>query len=1120
MGRCSLLLAVLLAGCTPSVVAEASPEQLEPKQSREAELRPGKIHRFQLALDTDRYLWINVQQLGGDLQLTLRGPDGEKLEAVDDQSGPGGIENLAWITTVGGVYMLEVEASSPPAAGGSYQLTWHTLEPATAVLRKRAPADRSYVRAFGLQSRGGKARWEEAIALYEPTLAVWREIGDAAQEASTLDNLGFCHLRLESFAIARLFFERAVARWPEPDFSPNKANSLHNLASVHNELEQPLAAVRSYQPALEILRASGRPLEAARALHGLGAAYKSAGRLAEAEQALLEALASFEQAAGEHDLVLTLNTLGAVYSHQGRVDEALATLERARERVGEDDPLGIRLSAAVAANLSSIYNWIGDPTLAFEGYRRALELNRRAEDRIGEAEVERQLGLLCRDLGQHEEALAHFERCAELKTGLGKLVGAAEAQVLVADTHRELGRSQEALRLFAQVLPVLEARGKPVDVAMALEKQGLALEAVGRSEAAAVVYRRALSTLGDLEEAGREARLYAAFGAGQLRVGAMTLGETWLAKALERARSCADRATEVAVLVEQARLARRRGQLERAQGLVSDALEVVETVRARMGGEHFRAGYLAQQMGAFELAVEVLTERHRREPGAGFDAQAFELSERMRARVLFERVSAAEVDFRAGVDAELLERERQLRRRLNARESFRQSVGWRLGEQERSALDREIAQRLHELHAVEATIFRQSPRFELLAGHQPLTLAEVGRELLDEETALLEVLLGEVRSFLWVVTRRGHRLVELPARAELETLARRLRELLTLPVPRASQTSEQRRQWAQQVAQSEREYVAEGRRLSALLLEPAAELIADRRLVFVADGALDLLPFAALPMPRSTPDAWEPLIAEREVIQAPSASVLAALRREQREAPDRLLAVFADPVFERSDPRVGSGVTLASMTRSESDAERLGLSRLPHSRSEAEALLGLAAGKGEVLPALDFEASRAKLLAADLGRYRFLHFATHGVIDDQHPELTGIALSNVTRSGEPVEGLLHLHDVYGLRLRAELAVLSACETAVGREVRGEGLLSLTRGFMHAGVPRVVASFWRVNDRSTGELMEHFYAGLLRDGLRPAAALRAAMLAARREAGAQRERHPYYWAGFGLWGDWR
>jgi CHAT domain-containing protein len=166
----------------------------------------------------------------------------------------------------------------------------------------------------------------------------------------------------------------------------------------------------------------------------------------------------------------------------------------------------------------------------------------------------------------------------------------------------------------------------------------------------------------------------------------------------------------------------------------------------------------------------------------------------------------------------------------------------------------------------------------------------------------------------------------------------------------------------------------------------------------------------------------------------------------------------------------------------------------------------------------DFDASLATVEAGDLAAYRNIHLATHSVIDTHHPELSGIVLSLVDRRGALQDGFLRLHELFNLKLPADLVVLSACQTALGPEVRGEGIIGLARGFMYAGAARIVATEWKVDDAATAELMKRFYAAMLGPSRqRPSAALRAAQLSMWRDPA---WRSPYFWAGFTMIGEWR
>ncbi|MBI3951876.1 MAG: CHAT domain-containing protein [Acidobacteria bacterium] len=193
-----------------------------------------------------------------------------------------------------------------------------------------------------------------------------------------------------------------------------------------------------------------------------------------------------------------------------------------------------------------------------------------------------------------------------------------------------------------------------------------------------------------------------------------------------------------------------------------------------------------------------------------------------------------------------------------------------------------------------------------------------------------------------------------------------------------------------------------------------------------------------------------------------------------------------------------------------------GFPRLAYTRQEADHILQVVPGERS-LKAVDFAASKQAALSAEVGRYRILHFATHGLLNSEHPELSGLVLSLVNEQGELQDGFLRLHDVYNMRLGADLVVLSACHTALGKEIRGEGLVGLTRGFMYAGAPRVMASLWDVSDVATARLMKRFYDEVMKKGMRPAAALRAAQVSLWQE---RRWKSPYYWARFIFQGEWQ
>jgi CHAT domain-containing protein len=453
----------------------------------------------------------------------------------------------------------------------------------------------------------------------------------------------------------------------------------------------------------------------------------------------------------------------------------------------------------------------------------------------------------------------------------------------------------------------------------------------------------------------------------------------------------------------------------------------------------------------------------------------------------------------------------------------------------RAALEREIAELSREWRETATSIRQTSPAWASLTEPEPLTSADVQR-LLDTDTVLLAYAPGDTHDWLFAVTREGVDSVALPSRTIVDAAAREVHTLLTARQPVRGESAARRRV---RVRRADARLAERARALSRLVLGPIAARLTDewrgKRLAIVANGALEYVPFAMLPIDME--GAETPLIARHEVVSLPSASTLALLRQEYARRPraSGSVAVIADPVFSADDPRVlrarrapappdrpGETTTpalapaatraLEAFTR---DGTRGPLARLPFSRAEARAVASQAA-RGAVLQATDFDASLSLATGGRLDGYRIVHFATHGLIDTRRPELSGLALSLVDASGRPRDGFLRLNTIYNLRLSADLVVLSACQTALGREVAGEGLVGLTRGFMHAGTPRVIATLWQVNDAATAELMRRFYTNLLRRGLPASTALRRAQLEISRDP---RWSVPYYWAAFVLQGDW-
>ena len=690
--------------------------------------------------------------------------------------------------------------------------------------------------------------------------------------------------------------------------------------------------------------------------------------------------------------------------------------------------------------------------------------------------------------------------------------------------HAAFGDYEAALDYFARA-KALFAPSQYGWIADTMRQEAAAFEALGDRRQALETYEQVLALTG-------EGKVQSLIGAAKLR---SSLGDSekalgYLTEALELCRKAGSWAGEAEVLRTIADVEMSRDHLNEARASMDAALQLIESVGARIVRRDLRADYLASTRRFYESEMRLLLKSYRQNPGRGFEIVAYNAGERARARSLLDLLTESGADLRRDVDPSLVVRERKIRGEINATENQRMALA---SDPREAALiaknELKVRSLLLEYQEIEAQIASSSPRYAALTKPQPVTLPEV-QQLLDPDTVLLEYFVGAEKSFLWAVTPSSVEMHELPPRSEVESAARRVYGLMTARQRRTGETPPQRQA---RLKQSTAEYPVAAHAFAHMLFGPISARLSAKRLVIVPDGALHYLPFSALPAPcdSDTADQDRPLIEGHEIVVLPSASTLAVLRKGygKRPAPGATVAVFADPVFDRADPRLQRGNPAISTSHSIPIGEELvsgfrdagviieggRIPRLPFTRAEAEAILSNTP-PARSLRALDFNASRATMLQNELVNYRILHIATHGLVDNRLPELSGLVLSLVDKHGVPQDGYFRLTDIYSLRLSADLVVLSACGTALGKEIAGEGLVGLTRGFMYAGAARVMASLWQVDDESTAELMKLFYHNVLNEKMPYTAALRRAQLEIRQQ---RRWHDPYYWAGFVLQGDW-
>ncbi|MDB9513042.1 CHAT domain-containing protein, partial [Kamptonema animale CS-326] len=657
---------------------------------------------------------------------------------------------------------------------------------------------------------------------------------------------------------------------------------------------------------------------------------------------------------------------------------------------------------------------------------------------------------------------------------VGDRAGEATSLNNIGLVYSELGEKQKALEYYSQSLPLRRVVGDRAGEATSLNNIGLVYSELGEKQKALEYYSQSLS----------------------LR------------------RVVGDRVGEALSLFNIAYAKREQGNLTEALTNIEASIKIIEDLRTKIASPDLRTSYFATVQNYYQFYIDLLMQLHKTNLNSGYDTKAFEASERSRARSLLELLKEANADIRQGISPELLQQERSLQQQLDAIEKRRVEVLSRPNStpEQKAELDQKRQTLLGQYQDIQAQIRATSPRYAALTQPQPLTLSQIQQQILDPNTILLQYSLGKERSYLWAVSKTSITSYELPKAADIENTARNFYDTVT----------------KQRYRNNPNRLAETNNAISQMILQSVAAQLGQKRLLIVADGVLNYLPFAALSLPeKSGQNPNQPLIVDHEIVLLPSASTLASLRQNynDRQPPSRTLAILADPVFSANDERVKSGYSTATQQAIES--ANLGLSRssrdndvqfprLNFTRQEAEIIQALFPANSRT-ESLDFDASRATATSPNLSQYKIIHFATHGLANSVHPELSGIVMSLVDKNGNPLNGFLRLTDIFNLKLSADLVVLSACQTGLGQNIQGEGMVGLTRGFMYAGVKRVVVSFWNVDDEGTATLMASFYQGMLQKGLTPAAALRAAQLEMLQQ---EKWRSPYYWAAFTLQGEWR
>jgi CHAT domain-containing protein/tetratricopeptide (TPR) repeat protein len=871
--------------------------------------------------------------------------------------------------------------------------------------------------------------------------------------------------------------------------------------------ESYLASIEKYQTSLPYYEKAGDWFGAARAVETIGEAYY---RLSNYR----DALAAFEQSlplarkAGRSAKTLSLeakitSNIGAVADIQYDRQKALSHYVQAGAVYNQ---LNNRFAETTCLlNIGNIYTSTGQPEEALQWYELAMSISNELNSKEHKAYILSSRGAAKYFLGQYPQAIEDQKASLEFWRQLGDKGKQVWTLASLATDYIALQQPQTGLELLNDALPLVKEGVDKDTESYALHCLGDSYRSLGQYDKAIEYYQRARDLSQEMNQ---------------------KIPDPYSISKISQ--------TEIL-----------RGNFAEAYFQSKLALDLVDQIREQFSNPLLGASYSSSTHHYYAEHIALLLKLHAQRPAAGYDLQAFQTSERAHARALLESLSGVGANLRDDMPAELIERETSLQKEIDRVIGEQYKVTRTPPSEAENARSQELENELRSLTTqmdqVQGQMRASNPHYTALLRPRSLSPAEIQSQLLSPDSLLLEYVVAEDRLYLFALTNESDnalQVVEVPDRAAIEKAAEFFQR------KKFESADEMQRRLSYQ----DPDFAKVVRFLSDKLLAPVRQSLQKRKIWIVGDGCLQRIPFAALPDPRKTSAAAKtvpgrgatrlssitPLIVEHEIAMLPSASTVAWLRKElaTRRSASGEIAVVADPVFSADDERVEGrapqrkpepatiarrlrGAPYIEMAlRGHSGMLRTGpLDRLPATRDEAYAIARLAPERS--LIALDFDANRQMVMSGALSDYRYLHFATHAFVDDVFPGLSWLALSRVDRKGQEQPGYLQLNDIYRLRLNADLVVLGACRTGLGKQLRGEGMIGLTRGFLYAGAPRIMVSLWDVPDQKTAQLMQSFYRNLLKQKQPASEALRRAQMEMWEQAGSNA---PFFWAAFSLQGD--
>jgi CHAT domain-containing protein len=972
-------------------------------------------------------------------------------------------------------------------------------------------------KSIELSKNWNKESIENSIILFEKTASDWENIGEYEKTVFCLNEAVKLTQTTSDYETASKLLSKAINLSRNKGLNEQHVISLSLASLIFGQKGDSNLSNIYYKKALSLSETINSPLGKGYALFSAGMYNFYYGNFNDAKKFFEEANGFAKQT---QDIQLLSDSLFYVGFSNARDGYPFDALEKMNRALKECEAANYRRGIALA------YFGIGFVKLLIQDKQQSLDAFKKAENLFPsnfewaeKAKILNSLGVLYKELGDIELAKISHEKAFLYYKNANIPIGQLATYPSLAEVEIAKGNYQKARTYYNDGLDLAKLLNNDFYTAVNTEgKANLELlegdynSAIKEFKKSLIIYDKIGIKLPRVEN-----NLGLAFE----KKGDYNLAKNFFNKALTVTTKTNDILAETENLYNLAKISLIEGNTQTSLEQISKSIKETEDLYTDVANSNLKRSYFSNVYERYELYINLLMQKHKQSPTENFAIQALQASEKSRSRSLLETLRLSEANFTKDANPELVQKEKELLTLLNLKASkLTDLLSSNAEKTEIEKIDDERRTLENELETVKADLKQQSPIYSAIKNPPPFDVAEFQQNNLDDKTVCLEFAFGEKESYLWLISKTEVSSYVLPSRDVLENRVDKIRQAFE---NRQMLEGEDADAYQKRIADLEHVSIEESKLLSSELLGQVVDKIADKRLIIVPDGKLALLPLSALPFPNSD----ENLIAKNEIVYEPSASLLNILPNIQtrKQLPTKDLLVFADPVFSDSDNRLTAknetesflptilGLNLRDFRLTDANGK---IPRLFATQAEADSIAETV-GKSRTVILSGFAANRERVLNPTISDYRMLHFATHGLVDVNRPEVSSIVLSQFDENGGKLEGFLRLQDIYALDLASDLVVLSACQSGIGKEIKGEGLMSLNNAFLQAGAKSVVSSAWKVDDDATAEFMKRFYANLTNKRLTTSDALRQTQI---EMVSSTQYKSPFYWAAFTVQGEFR